>query len=64
MGFLEAYILMFDSSAVLALESFPYFVYNVVAMANGAYINNQKLLEQIAGSDADKFYGELIVLDR
>lgn len=63
-GFLEAYILMFDSSAVLALESFPYFVYNVVAMANGAYINNQKLLEQIAGSDADKFYGELIVLDR
>lgn len=63
-GYLEAFITRYDSSMVLALESFPYFIYNIVAMIDGAYINNQKLLEQIAGGDAGKLYGELIVMDR
>lgn len=61
-GFIETYIMMYDSAALLALEYFPYFVYNAICVINGAYINNQKLLEQVIGNDAAAFYSDLIMI--
>lgn len=63
-GFLESYILMYDGAALLALEYFPYFIYNIISVINGGYINNQKLLEQVIGGDASSFYTALVSLDR
>lgn len=58
-GFLEQWIYQYDASAILALESFPYFIYNVIAVTNAAFINNQYTLEDIVGSNGSKIYVDL-----
>lgn len=58
-GFIESYMNMYDASALLALESFPYFVYAVNCVINGAYINNQYILEDLVGNDGAKLYTAL-----
>ena len=63
-NYLEAFINMFDTSALLALESFPYFLYNVISVTNGAYINNQYILENIVDIHGAKIYADLLNLDR
>lgn len=63
-GYLEQYINMYDASALLALEYFPYFVYNVVAVTNGAYINNQYILEDIVEKNGPKMYTDLVNIQR
>lgn len=63
-GYLEAFINMYDSANLLSLESFPYFVYNVVAVTNGAYINNQYALEEIVDNAGAKIYVDLLQLDK
>ena len=55
-NYLEAFINMYDGSALLALESFPYFMYNVLAVINGAYLNNQYILEDIVQTNGTKLY--------
>lgn len=59
-GYLEQYINMYDASALLALESFPYFLYNILSVTNGAYINNQYILEDIVDVNGAKIYAELM----
>lgn len=59
-NYLESFISMYDSSALLALESFPYFLYNVMAVTNGAYINNQYVLEGIVENNGAKIYNALM----
>ena len=63
-NYLEAFINMYDSSALLGLESFPYFLYNVLSVTNGAYINNQYILEDIVGTSGAKIYADLLNLDK
>lgn len=63
-GYIEQYINMYDASALLALESFPYFLYNVISVTNGAYINNQYILEDIVDTNGVKIYTDLVNLDR
>jgi len=55
-NYLESFINMYDGSALLALESFPYFMYNILAVINGAYLNNQYILEDIVQTNGTKLY--------
>lgn len=63
-AYLEAFINTFDGSALMALEAFPYFLYNVFAVVNGAYINNQYVLEDIVDIHGAKIYTDLANLER
>jgi len=63
-GYLESYINMYDASALFALEYFPYFVYNVLCVTNGAYINNQYILEDIVDKHGSKIYADLFYFKR
>ena len=63
-NYLEAFITMFDASALLSLESFQYFLYNVISVTNGAYINNQYVLEDIVDNHGAKIYTDLVNLDK
>jgi len=63
-SYMEAYIHMYDAAALLALESFPYFLYNVLSVTNGAYINNQYVLEDIVDVNGAKIYADLMTLDK
>lgn len=63
-NYLEQFIHMYDASALLALESFPYFLYNVNAVTNGAYLNNQYILEDIVDNNGPKIYADLMNIDR
>jgi hypothetical protein len=61
-SYLESFINMYDASALLSLESFPYFLYNVISVLNGAYINNQYAMEDIVERHGSKLYTEIINL--
>lgn len=63
-GYLEAFINMYEASNLLSLESFPYFLYNVISVTNGGYINNQYILEDIVGTIGSKIYNDLLILDK
>jgi hypothetical protein len=63
-NYLEAFINMYDSSALLSLEAFPYFLYNVLSVTNGAYINNQYVLEDIVDHNGAKIYADLMNLNK
>ena len=62
-NYLESFINMYDGSALLALESFPYFMYNILAVINGAYLNNQYILEDIVQSNGIKLYQYFVSLN-
>lgn len=63
-GYLEAYINMYDASNLLSLECFPYFIYNIISVTNGGYINNQYVLESIVGNTGGKIYNDLLIMDK
>lgn len=63
-NYLESFISMYESSALLALESFPYFMYNVLSVINGGYINNQYIMEDIVGNNGAKLYNAILTLDK
>jgi len=63
-NYLESFINMYESSALLSLESFPYFLYNVISVTNGAYINNQYVLEDVVGTSGIKLYNDILNLDK
>ena len=58
-GFLEQWIYAYDASSVFALESAPYFIYNVISVTTGAYINNQYMLEELVGQSGVKMHQHL-----
>lgn len=55
-GFLEMFINMYHHSSILALELFPYFMYNINSAVHGAYINNQYMLEDVIDKVGAKLY--------
>lgn len=63
-NYLEGFIHMYYESSLLALESLPYFLYNVISVTNGAYINNQYRLETIVDNMGAKIYNDIINLDK
>lgn len=60
-NFLESYINMYDSTMLFALETFPYFLYNIISVNESTYINNYQALKNIVGDDGRKIYADLIV---
>lgn len=58
-GFIEQYIIMYDASALFALEYLPYFIYNVLAVNMKAFINNQNILEDIIDKSGPRIYVDL-----
>lgn len=63
-GYLESFITMYDGSALFALEYFPYFIYNIISVVNGAYINNQYIMEDIVDRYGAKIYTDLLSFER
>lgn len=63
-NYLEAFIIMYDASALLALESFPYFIYNINSVRTGAYINNQYVLDAIVDKSGGKIYNTIVDIER
>lgn len=63
-GYLESFINMYDASNLLSLESFPYLMYNIMAVTNGAFMNNQYVLEDIVGTSGAKMYTDLLQVDK
>lgn len=63
-GYLESFINMYDGSALLALELFPYFMYNILSVVNGAYLNHQFILEDIVDRHGPKMYADLLDYNR
>lgn len=59
-GFIEAYINMYDASMMLALENYPYFIFNILSVNLRTYINRYQMLENIVGEDGKKLYASLI----
>lgn len=62
-NYLEQFIHMYDAACLLSLESLPYFIYNIIAVTNGAYINNQYILEDIVDTHGAKIYNSLVRID-
>lgn len=63
-GYLEAFINMYDASCLLSLESFPYFLFNVMSVTDGAYLNNQYILEDIVNNYGAKMYTDLCSVNK
>lgn len=59
-NFLESFINMYDSSMLLSLEVFPYFVYNIISVNEATYVNNYHILKNIVSDDGKKLYAALI----
>ena len=45
-------------------KDFGNFLYNIISVTNGGYINNQYILEGIVGNTGSKIYADLLVLDK
>lgn len=63
-SFTEQFINMYDASALLSLEYFPSFVYTILSVINGAYINNQYVLEDIVDKHGAKIYNDLVAVSQ
>lgn len=59
-NFLESYINVYEASMLLALENYPYFVYNVLSVNEATYVNNYHVLKGIMGKDGKDLYAALI----
>lgn len=54
--FITDFVAMYHSSAIMGLEHFAYFMFNVDSVILGAYLNNQAILEDIVGKSGAKIY--------
>ena len=59
-NFTESYINMYDAAMLLAMEIYPYFVFNVLSVNETTYANNYYHLKDIVGDDGKKLYAALI----
>lgn len=59
-NFTESYINMYDAAALLAMEIFPYFVFNVLSVVETTYVNNYFHLKNIVGNEGRKLYMTLV----
>lgn len=59
-NFTESYINMYDISMLLAMENFPYLVFNILSVIDTTYINNYYHLKNIVGDEGKKLHATLI----
>ena len=59
-NFTESYINMYDAAALLAMETYPYLVFNILSVIDTTYANNYFHLKNIVGDDGKKLYATLI----
>ena len=58
-SFIHQYTMLFGPSCLFALENLPYFLFNVISVSMGAYLNKQKILEPIVDKRAANIYSEI-----
>lgn len=58
--FVEKWMFLFGTGTVFALELFPYFAQMITDAYIGAYLNNQKTIEKIAGQNMVEFSKTII----
>ncbi|MMZ42092.1 hypothetical protein D1872_36090 [compost metagenome] len=63
-GYMEMLINMYDASILLGMELFPYFMYNINSVVNGAYLNRQYALEDIVDKHGVKLYNDMLNFNR
>lgn len=59
-AYVEAFILMYESTALLALESFPHFMFNMISVAQSAFLNKQFAFEEIGDDMPIKIYNAVV----
>ena len=59
--FIESFSKLYGRSCLLALENINYFFFMISSVVQGAYLNNQTVLEDIIGHDGVKLYLECSV---
>lgn len=59
-GFIESYINMYDAAMLLAMENYPYFIFNILSVNARTYINRYQMLENIVGDDGKRLYSALV----
>lgn len=57
--YLRDFMLTYDTSALLSLEAFPYFLTNVISVVHAAYLNNHYQLDSVVGTNGVKLYTEM-----
>lgn len=55
-NYINAFLTMYGNSALFTLESFSYFLFNIISAVNGGFLNNQYAFDDIIGKSGDKFY--------
>lgn len=55
-GYLQQFITTYKPAMLLALESLPYFLFNIDSVNMGAFFNNQQILEPICDKRAPKMF--------
>ncbi len=60
--FLQMFISLYNAPMTLALEVFPYLVYNILSVLQTTYVNNYHMLKNIIGEDGGKLYGYLVAI--
>lgn len=55
-GYLESFMQMYSGTALLALELFPYLMFNIGSALQGAFLNNQYMFEDLIEKDGPKIY--------
>ena len=53
----KEFISMFNNSVLFALEHLTYFIFNVFATVNGAFLNNQYIFKDVMGHSGNSIYG-------
>lgn len=60
--FVQMFITLYNAPMTLALETFPYLVYNVLSVLQTTYVNNYHMLKNIVGEEGDRLYGYLVAI--
>lgn len=61
-SFIQMYVNLYNAPMTLALETFSYLVYNIIAVLNMTYVNNYHMLKNIVGDEGSKLYAQLITI--
>lgn len=61
-SFVQMYVSLYNAPMTLALEVFPYLVYNILSVLQTTYVNNYHMLKNIIGDDGNKLYGYLVAI--
>lgn len=61
-SFVQMYISLYNAPMTLALEVYPYLVFNILSVLNTTYVNNYHMLKNIVGEDGSKLYAYLVTI--